>query len=130
MIIKNFNNSTYCNDTKLSKYVCNIKEKYNKTPILKWYFVRTVPSYSNIIKWCLRCLFEKSEILYYPNTENVSKSYVECGLFHPVPSWGNLPWPWFLGIFGRCTRKSCIHWASIMINGMGCYCSKNFKQLY
>ena len=130
MIIKNFNNSTYCNDTKLSKYVCNIKEKYNKTPILKWYFVRTVPSYSNIIKWCLRCLFEKSEILYYPNTENVSKSYVECGLSTQFPHGEICHDHDFWGFSGDAPENLVYTWASIMINGMGCYCSKNFKQLY
>ena len=51
--------------------VSEIKEKYNETPVLKWYVVRTVPSYSNITKRCLLCLHKKSEILYYSNTEEL-----------------------------------------------------------
>ena len=40
---KSFNNSTYRNRTTLSKYVCYIKEKYNKTPessIIKYSFIK------------------------------------------------------------------------------------------
>ena len=69
---KSFNNSTYHhNDTTLCKYVWDIKEKYSKTPVLKWYIVRTVPSYSNIPKRCLLCLHEKSEVSYCPSTEEL-----------------------------------------------------------
>ena len=68
---KYFNNSIYRNDTTLSRNVWDIKEKYIETPVLKWYIVRTVPSYSNITKRRLLYLHEKSEILYYPNTDEL-----------------------------------------------------------
>ena len=48
---KSSNNSAYRNETTLSKY--KFKEKYNETPVLKWYIVKTVPSNSNINKRCL-----------------------------------------------------------------------------
>ena len=49
-----------------------MKEKYKEeTPALKWLIVRTVPSYSNITKKYLLCLYEKSEILYYPITDEL-----------------------------------------------------------
>ena len=47
---KYFNSGTYRNDTLLSEYVWDIKEKYKKTSVLKWYIIRTVISYSNITK--------------------------------------------------------------------------------
>ena len=72
-----FNNSTYRNDTTLSKHVWDIKEKYNKTPVLKWYLVRIVPSCSNITKRCLLCLHEKSELLYYPNISKLLNKHSE-----------------------------------------------------
>ena len=37
-------NSTYHSDTTLSKYVWDIKEKYNETLVLKWHIGRAVPS--------------------------------------------------------------------------------------
>ena len=45
-------NSPYRNDTTLSKYVWDIKEKYNETPVLELYIGRTVPSYTNVAKMC------------------------------------------------------------------------------
>ena len=79
---KFFNNSAYRNDTTLSKYVWDIKENYNETPVLKWYLVRTVPLYSNITKRCLLCLHEKPKIFYDPNTDKLlnkqSELIVKC----------------------------------------------------
>ena len=37
------------------------------TPTLKWYIVKSVPSYSNITKRYMLCLHGKFEILTYPN---------------------------------------------------------------
>ena len=34
---KSFKNNTYGNDTAISKYVWNIKQKYNGTSVLKWH---------------------------------------------------------------------------------------------
>ena len=44
---------------KLSKYI------WDETPVLKWYIIRTVPSYSNPSKKRLPCLLENSKILYW-----------------------------------------------------------------
>ena len=42
-----------------------------RTPTLKWYIVKSVPSYSNIRKSCMSCLHEKFEILTYPNQDEL-----------------------------------------------------------
>jgi len=62
---KSFRNKTYANETTLSKYIWNIKEKENLTPTLEWSIVKSVPGYSNISKKCLLCLHEKYEIVNY-----------------------------------------------------------------
>ena len=77
---KPFNNSIYRNHTTLSKYVWDIKEKFSKTTVLKWCIARTVPSYFNITKRCLLCLHKKSEILYYPNTDQLLNKRSERAL--------------------------------------------------
>ena len=64
---KSFKYRRYENDTTLSKYVWEIKDKHQETPVLKWSIVKSVPAYSNISKKCLLCLHEKLEILNYPN---------------------------------------------------------------
>ena len=53
--------------TTLAKYVCEQKQRHNVTPTLKWYIVKSVPSYSNITKSCMLSLHEKFEIPTYPN---------------------------------------------------------------
>ena len=42
---KSFNSSIYHNDTALSRYNSEIKEKYRKAPFLKWYIVKRASSY-------------------------------------------------------------------------------------
>ena len=59
------------NDTTLSNYVWEVKDKYKETPSLKWSIVEFVPGYSNITKKCLLCLYEKLEIINYPNQEEL-----------------------------------------------------------
>ena len=68
---KSFKNKSYANDTTLSKYIWEMKQKHNITPTLKWYIVKSVPSYSNVSKKCLLCLHEKFEILNYPNQKEL-----------------------------------------------------------
>lgn len=68
---KSFNNRRYIKDTTLSSYIWEMKEKFNVTPSLKWYIVKSVPSYSNISKRCQLCLQEKFEILNYPNPDEL-----------------------------------------------------------
>ena len=68
---KSFRNKRYSNETTLSKYIWDIKEKYNETPSLKWSIHKRVPSYSNLSKRCLLCLHEKLEILNYPNQDQL-----------------------------------------------------------
>ena len=66
-----FKNREKANDTTLSKYVWEVKDKYKETLSLKWSIVKSVPGYSNITKKCLLCLYEKLEIINYPNQEEL-----------------------------------------------------------
>ena len=68
---KSFKNRRYANETSLSAYMWEMKDKYNIIPELKWYIVKTVPGYSNITKRCMLCLHEKYEILNYPDQEEL-----------------------------------------------------------
>ena len=38
------------NKTTLAKYVWELNQKHNLTPALKWYIIKSAPSYSNIKK--------------------------------------------------------------------------------
>ena len=67
---KLFRNRSYANETALSKYVWEIKDKCNEMPSLKWP-VKSVLGYSKISKMCLLCLHEMFEILNYPNQEEL-----------------------------------------------------------
>ena len=64
------NNDTK-NNTTLLKYVWQVKGKYKETLSLKWSIVKSVLGYSNITKKCLLCLYEKLEIINYPNQEEL-----------------------------------------------------------
>ena len=55
----------------LSKYIWEIKDKYHEMPSLKWSVVKCFLRYSNISKRCLLCFYEKSEIVNYPNQEEL-----------------------------------------------------------
>ena len=72
-----FKNREKANDTTLSKYVWEVKDKYKETPSLKWSIVKSVPGYSNITKNCSLCLYEKLEIINYPNQEDLLKKRSE-----------------------------------------------------
>ena len=63
--MKSFCDKRYTNDTSLSKYIWEIKEKHQESPSLKWSIVKRVPAYSNITKKCLLCLHKKLEIVNY-----------------------------------------------------------------
>ena len=45
--------------------------KHHENPSLKWSIVKKVPTYSNITKKCLLCLYEKLEIINYPNPQEL-----------------------------------------------------------
>ena len=47
---KSFRHKRYSNETTLSKYIWEIKQKYNKMPSLKWSLVKSVSSYSSTSK--------------------------------------------------------------------------------
>ena len=64
-------NKSYRNDTTLSNYLWNLREKHNVFPTLKWSVVKSVPGYSNISKRCLLCLTEKVLIATYENPEEL-----------------------------------------------------------
>ena len=68
---KSFRNKRYTNDTSLSKYMWEIKEKHQENPSLKWSIAKSVPAYSNIKKNCFLCLREKLEIVDYPHPEEL-----------------------------------------------------------
>ena len=69
--ISAFKNETQMNKTTLAKCVWEQKQRHNITPTLKWYIVKSVPSYSNITKSCMLFLHEKFEILTYPNRDEL-----------------------------------------------------------
>ena len=46
------------NKTTLTKYVWELKQKHNITPTLKWYMVKSVPSYST--RWPIE---QRSELV-------------------------------------------------------------------
>ena len=48
-----------------------MKDKYDITPNLKWYIIKSVPGYSSISKRCMLCLHKKYEILNYPDQEEL-----------------------------------------------------------
>ena len=60
-----FNNKGHSTNTRLSKYIWEIKKKFKIMPSLKWYIIKSVPDYSNISKKCQLCLQEKFGILNY-----------------------------------------------------------------
>ena len=47
------------NKTNLAKYAWEQKQRHNITPTLKWYIIKSVPSYCNVTKSCMLCLHEK-----------------------------------------------------------------------
>ena len=65
-----FKNREKANDSTLSKYVWEVKDKYKETPFLKWSIVKSVSVYSTVTKKCLLCLHEKLKI-NYPNQEEL-----------------------------------------------------------
>ena len=69
--ISSFKNETQMNKTTLAKYGWEQKQRHTITPTLKWYIVKSVPSYSNITKSCMLCLHKKFEILTYPNQDKL-----------------------------------------------------------
>ena len=68
---KSFKNKSYRNDTTLSSYLWDLREKHNVFPTLTWSVVKSVPGYSNISKRCLLCLTEKVLIATYENPEEL-----------------------------------------------------------
>ena len=68
---KPFRNRKYANETSLSKYIREMKDKHNISSNLMWYIVKSVSGYSNISKRCMLCLNEKYEILNYHDQEEL-----------------------------------------------------------
>ena len=69
---KSIKNKSYRNDTTLSSYLWDLREKHNVFPTLTWSAVKSVPGYSNISKRCLLCLTEKVLIATYENPEELA----------------------------------------------------------
>ena len=70
-------NKSYRNDTTLSSYLWDLREKHNVFPTLTWSVVKSVPGYSNISKRCLLCLTEKVLIATYENPEELLNKRLE-----------------------------------------------------
>ena len=68
---KSIKNKSYRNDTTLSSYLWDLREKHNVFPTLTWSVVKSVPRYFNISKRCLLCLPEKVLIATYENPEQL-----------------------------------------------------------
>ena len=68
---KSIKNKSYRNDTTLSSYLSDLREKHNVFPTLTWSVVKSVPGYSNILKQCLLSLTEKMLIAIYENPEQL-----------------------------------------------------------
>ena len=48
-----------------------IKIAIDQIPSLKWSIITVLPLYSNIMKRCQLCLYEKYAIITYPDPENL-----------------------------------------------------------
>ena len=68
---KSIKNESYRNDTTLSSYLWEHREKYNFFPTLTLSVVKSVPGYSNIPKRCMLCLTEKVLIATYEKPEEL-----------------------------------------------------------
>ena len=62
---KSFNHQRYSHETTFSCYVQHLKETLDVTLHLKWSVVRCTTPYSNILRKCLQCLYEKLVIITY-----------------------------------------------------------------
>ena len=62
---------------KTTLYGREQKERHTITPTLKWYIVKSVPSYSNSTKSCMLYLHEKFQILTYPNLDELFNERLE-----------------------------------------------------
>ena len=58
-------------------YICIFIYTFTYIPNLKWSVFRCVPSYSNISKKCLLCLYEQLEIVTYQNQKELLKNKSE-----------------------------------------------------
>ena len=69
-----FNNEGHSTDTTLSKYVCEIKNKFKIRSSMEQPIIKSIPAYWNISKKCQLYLLEKFEIANYPNpNESLNK---------------------------------------------------------
>ena len=68
---KSLNSEGSANKTTLSKYMWELKETSNWSLALIWSIAKKVPPYSNISKKRLLCLYEKLEIINYPQPEEL-----------------------------------------------------------
>ena len=68
---KSIKNKSYRNDTALSSYLWDLREKHNVFRTLTWSVLKSVPGYSNVSKGCLLCLAEKVLIDTYENPEEL-----------------------------------------------------------
>ena len=67
---KSFHNKWHTNDTSLSKYIWEIKEKHQENLSLKGSIVKKVPAYSKFTKKCLLCLSKNWKLLITHTLKN------------------------------------------------------------
>ena len=65
-----FRHKRYSEDAILSKYIWEIKKKYNEIPTLKWSIVKSVASYANISKKKNYYVFTKNLKLFTWKTKS------------------------------------------------------------
>ena len=68
---QSFTHKKYSNNTSLSTYIWELKDKHNITPTLSWSILKRAKAYSNITKRCQLCLQEKLAIITYPKPEEL-----------------------------------------------------------
>ena len=79
-----FKQKRYSNKTTLSSYMWHLESVSSETPNLKWSVLRCVALYSNILKKCLLCLYEKLETFTYQNEKELlnKRSELLCKCDH------------------------------------------------
>ena len=74
--LKSFRHERYKNETTLSTYIWQLKEK-GRSPVIKWSVVKRAPSYNPASKKCRLCLMEKFLILEHSNDRNCLNTRTE-----------------------------------------------------
>ena len=74
--LKSFRHERYKNETTLSSYVWQQKEK-GRVPVIKWSVVKRAPAYNPASKKCRLCLMEKCIILKHAGNKKCLNTRTE-----------------------------------------------------